>query len=147
VSEHEYSDRPQFLGQVMRGPLLYSAKPAAWAADGATRVFDARNDTTLAYDRGPETVTRYAGDGQGDGKRAGVDALEGDLTAAGYLGIWPRRIDGSTADPVPVIERPTEASEILAQMLAAGETDTRVDLHLDIVDIGLSDTTFVAVSR
>ena len=147
LSEHDYSDRPQFLGQVISGQLLYSTKPTASAADGTIRIFDARKDTTLAYNRGSEIVTRYAWDGKVEGKGVVVNALEVDLTPDGYLVIWPRRIDGSTADPVPVIERPTEASEILAQMRAAGETDTRVDLHLDIVDIGLSDTTFVAVSR
>src|SRR5690606_15086970 len=65
----------------------------------------------------------------------------------GYLVIWPRRIDGNSGDPVPVIERPTEASEILSRMREDGETDTRIDLRLDIAHIGLSDTTFVAVSR
>ena len=147
LTEHDYSDRPQFLGQVVSGPLLYSTKPTSAAADGTIRIFDARKDTTLAYNRGSEIVTRYAWDGKVEGKAVVVNALEVDVTVDGYLVIWPRRIDGASGDPVPVIERPTEASEILAQMRDAGQTDTRVDLRLDIAAIGLSDTTFVAVSR
>ena len=147
LTEHDYSDRPQFLGQVASGQVLYSTKPTDAAADGTIRIFDARKDTTLAYNRGSEIVTQYAWDGKVEGKAVVVNALEVDVTTDGFLVIWPRRIEGGGIDPAPVIERPTEASEILAQMRDAGETDTRIDLRLDIADIGLSDTTFVAVSR
>src|SRR5690606_9682936 len=49
LSEHDYSDRPQLLGQVIGGQLLYSTKPTAPAADGPIRIFAAPKDTTLAY--------------------------------------------------------------------------------------------------
>ena len=147
LSEHDYSDRPQFLGQVVSGQLLYSTKPTASAADGTIRIFDPGKDTTLEYNRGSEIVTRYAVDGKVEGKAVVVNALEVDVTTDGYLVIQPRRVHDDTPDPPLLIERPTEARAILAQMRAAGETDTRVDLHLDIADVGLSDTTFVAVSR
>lgn len=36
----DYSDRPQFVGQIRTGQLLYSTKPTSAARDGTVRIYD-----------------------------------------------------------------------------------------------------------
>ena len=75
LAEHDYSDRPQFLGQVASGQLLYSTKPTVASADGTIRIFDATRDTTVGYNHGSEILTQYAVDGKSAGKAVVVNAL------------------------------------------------------------------------
>ncbi|HEX6925339.1 MAG TPA: hypothetical protein VF167_07905 [Longimicrobiaceae bacterium] len=145
LTEHDYSDRPQFLAQSANGQLLYSTKPTPAAADGTIRIFDASRDTTQGYNRGSEIMIWYARDGKSAGKGVVVNALEVDLDDHQLI-VWPRRLKKGTTDPTPIMGFPTDVAAQLAVMAANGETDTRVEFYVDIADVGLTDTTFVATS-
>src|SRR5690606_34700559 len=145
MAEHDYSDRPQFLGQVESGRLVYSTKPTAASSDGTIRIFDARRDTTAGYNRGSEVLTQYARDGRAEGKGVVVNALEVDALD-GLLYVRPRRLRAGDPDPAPISGVPDSVAVQLNALRVAEQTDTRIDFYLDIVDVGLSDTTFVAVS-
>lgn len=145
LSEHDYSDRPQFLGQLASGQVMYSTKPTAAAADGTIRIFDAARDTTTDYNRGTEVLTQYAIDGSSEGKGVVVNALEVDRSE-GVLIVWPRRLQAGSGDPAPIVGTATVVRDSLARLRTARVTDTRIDLYVNIVDVGISDTTFVATS-
>lgn len=146
LTEHDYSDRPQFLGQLASGRLMYSTRPTATASDGTIRIFDAARDTTTDYNRGTEVLTHYAIDGKSEGKGIVVNALEVDAVE-GFLLVWPRRLQAGAGDPPAIMATPTVLRDSLTRLRAAGLTDTRIDLYADIEDVGISDTTFVAVSN
>jgi 23S rRNA maturation mini-RNase III len=141
----DYSDRPQFLGQVSSGQLIYSTKPTATRADGTVRIYDAAKDTTYQLNRGPEIFTLYADPRQA--KAIGVNALSVTPIVGGKIQVCPRRISPTAADPACITDLVSNVSNALTALRGAGATDTRLDLGVDANSIGLSDTTFVAVSR
>ncbi|MDB4947581.1 MAG: hypothetical protein JWM27_230 [Gemmatimonadetes bacterium] len=145
VTMLDYSDRPQFLGQVSTGQLIYSTKPTPTRSDGTVRIYDAAKDTTYALNRGPEIFTSYADLKQS--KAVGVNALSVTPFAGGKIQVCPRRVSPLGTDPACVLNFVSLVSDSLTRLRAAGLTDTRLDLGVEAGSIGLSDTTFVATSR
>ena len=67
------------------------------------------------------------------------------LSARG-LQVWPRRLQDGGGDPAPIMGTPNVVRDSLTRLRADRATDTRIDLYVDIADVGISDTTFVATS-
>jgi hypothetical protein len=145
VTEHDYSDRPQFLGQISSGQLIYSTKPTPTEGEGTIRILDRAKDQTRAFNRGSEIFTGYAAPVIGKG--IVVNALSAGLSQNKTITVCPRRRLATQSDPGCVTGAATVVRNALASLAAAGLTDTRLELGRDIASIGLTDTTFVAVSR
>jgi hypothetical protein len=145
VTEFDYSDRPQFIAQASNGLLVYSTKPSPAASDGTVRIFDprkTRSEIFIGY------VDRHTA-----GRAIAVNADSAFQTADGFLVVCPRRRYGDVADPgFCVSGNPSAVSASLTSMRAAapnaagGKWDTRLDIGARIEEVGLADTTFVAVS-
>ena len=144
VVEHDYSDRPQFIGQTSNGLLVYSTKPTASAQDGTVRIFDQRKTRS-------EIFTGYV-DRHTDGAALVVNADSAFAVGGAALMVCPRRRYGDTVDPACIVGGVQEVSDSLTRMrsqprnASGGRWDTRVDIGADVAEVGLSDTTFVAVS-
>ena len=145
VTVHDYSDRPQFLGQISSGQLIYSTKPTSTREPGTIRIVDPAKDARREFNRGSEIFTGYAENEIGSG--IVVNALSAGLTQSREMVVCPRAITASQADPGCVTGTATVVRDAIAALAAAGLTDTRVELGKEIESIGLTDTTFVAVSR
>jgi hypothetical protein len=139
-----YSDRPQFLGQLSSGQILYSTRPTPAGVEGTIRVYDRRKDTSYEFNRGTEIFTNYAT--RTVGKGIVVNALDAGLSPGSTITVCPRRLRPEQSDPSCVNGLATAVSVALTNMRNAGTTDTRLDLGVDAGTIGLSDTTFVATS-
>ncbi|HEX8450510.1 MAG TPA: hypothetical protein VF647_00370, partial [Longimicrobium sp.] len=139
-----YSDRPQFLGQLSSGQILYSTRPTPAGVEGTIRVYDRRKDTSYEFNRGTEIFTNYAT--RTIGKGIVVNALDAGLSPGSTITVCPRRLRPDQSDPSCVNGLATAVSAALTSMRNAGTTDTRLDLGVDAGTIGLSDTTFVATS-
>lgn len=144
VEVARYSDRPQFLGQLSSGQILYSTRPTAAGVEGTIRVYDGRKDTSYEFNRGTEIFTNYAT--RTIGKGIVVNALDAGLSPGSTITVCPRRLRPEQSDPPCVNGQATPVSVALTNMRNAGTTDTRLDLGVDAGTIGLSDTTFVATS-
>ncbi len=128
VTVFDYSDRPQFIAQTRGGQLLYSTKPTGTAPDGTIR--RRRNDGSIEFfvDYARRNVARTlvivnardAGLIEGDPNRLGVVTDEGEFLQ-GFI-------------------------DVVEEQLRARGSRTRFEYFLNIRDIGLRDTTFVAVS-
>jgi hypothetical protein len=140
-----FSDRPQFLGQVTTGQIVYSTLPTATAANGTIRIYDPNKDVTQTFNRGTEIFDQYVTRTQG--KAIVVNALSAGAGVNGTLIVCPRKLYTAQSDPPCVQGFVTDVANTLDGMRTAMTTDTRVDLGLDAETIGLSDTTFVAISR
>jgi hypothetical protein len=144
VVAFDYSDRPQFIGQASNGLLVYSTKPTAAAPDGTVRIFDQRKSRS-------EIFTGYV-DRHTAGKALVVNADSAFSVGGVALMVCPRRRFGDTTDPECIVGSPFQVSDSLTRMRSqprnpsGGKWDTRVDIGADVVHVGLSDTTFVAVS-
>jgi hypothetical protein len=145
VFEHDYSDRPQFIGQASNGLLVYSTKPTASAEDGTVRIFDQRKTRS-------EIFTGYV-DRHTDGRALVVNADSAFSVAGGFaLMVCPRRRYGDTVDPECIVGSVFSVSDSLTRMRSqppnpsGGKWDTRVDVGADVAEVGFRDTTFVAVS-
>ncbi|HEX8395205.1 MAG TPA: hypothetical protein VF665_22850 [Longimicrobium sp.] len=144
VRVHDYSDRPQFMGQTSNGLIVYSTKPTAAAADGTVRIYDPaklRSEIFIGY------VDRHTG-----GKGIAVNADSAFLTVGETVVVCPRRRFGDTTNPACIRGRAYTVSDSLTKLrllppnASGGKYDTRLDLGADIAEVGLSDTTFVATS-
>jgi hypothetical protein len=145
VTSYDYSDRPQFIAQASNGLLVYSTRPTAAAADGTVRIFNPTKTRS-------EIFTGYV-DRHTPGRAIAVNADSAFLiTGIKAVMVCPRRRYGDVTDPACITGFPTFVSDSLARMrsqppnASGGVWDTRLDLGADIAQVGLSDTTFVAVS-
>jgi hypothetical protein len=145
VVAFDYSDRPQFVAQTSNGLLVYSTKPTEAAADGTVRIFDPRKTRS-------EVFTGYV-DRHTAGKALAVNADSAFLlTGVKQVLVCPRRRAGDAGDPACIAGFPSFVSDSLTRMrsrppnASGGKWDTRLDLGADVAEVGLSDTTFVAVS-
>jgi hypothetical protein len=144
VTWYDYSDRPQFIAQMTGGQLLNSTNPTPTAADGTVRIYDPAKDLTNEFGRVTEVFTGYATPVIGQG--IVVNALAAALSGSSRLYVCPRRLHSNQTDPSCFTLTATAAADSLASLRAAGLSDTRLDLGADIATVGLTDTTFVAVS-
>lgn len=145
VSSFDYSDRPQFIAQASNGLLVYSTKPTEAAADGTVRIFDPRKTRS-------EIFTGYV-DRHTAGRALAVNADSAFLVPGiKAVMVCPRRRFGDAGDPACIIGTPTFVSDSLTRMrsrppnASGGKWDTRLDIGANVEEVGLSDTTFVAVS-
>lgn len=146
VVSEDYSDRPQFIAQASNGLLVYSTKPTPAANDGTVRIFDPRKTRS-------EIFTGYV-DRHTAGKAIVVNADSAFLVPGTpkRLMVCPRRRFGDASDPACMVGDPVTISNTLTALRAqpanasGGKWDTRVDIGADIAQVGLADTTFVAVS-
>ena len=144
VVDFEYSDHPQFIAQIASGQLLYSTSPTSTRSDGTVRIFDPAKDLTYEFGRATEIFTGYATDKIGQG--VVVNARDAALSGSSRLWVCPRRLHSDQTDPGCITLTATAAADSLTKLRVAGLTDTRLDLGTDIETVGLTDTTFVAVS-
>ena len=147
VVSFDYSDRPQFIAQTSNGLLVYSTKPTASAEDGTVRIFDPRKTRS-------EIFTGYV-DRHTAGVALAVNADSAFLVTGGVIKlvrVCPRRRFGDASDPSCITGTPSFVADSLTRMrsraanASGGRWDTRLDLGAPISEVGLSDTTFVAVS-
>jgi hypothetical protein len=145
VTSFDYSDRPQFIAQASNGLLVYSTKPTEAAADGTVRIFDPRKTRS-------EIFTGYV-DRHTAGRALAVNADSAFLVPGiKAVMVCPRRRFGDASDPGCIIGTPTFVSDSLTRMrsqppnASGGKWDTRLDIGAKVEEVGLSDTTFVAVS-
>ena len=144
VSLHDYSDRPQFLGQASNGLLVYSTRPTPSAEDGTVRIYDPRKLRS-------EIFTGYV-DRHTAGRAVVVNADSAFHIPTSRIMVCPRRRFGDTTDPQCIVGflQPVSDSLTALRMLppnaAGGKYDTRLDVGANIEEVGLSDTTFVATS-
>ena len=139
-----YSDRPQFLGQLSDGQILYSTRPTDTGREGTIRIHDPRKDTSYEFNRGTEVFTGYAT--RTSGRGIVVNALDAGLSPGQTITVCPRRLLPTQPDPRCVRGTATPVSDSLTRLRAAGLSDTRLDLNRNVTSLGLSDTTFVATS-
>lgn len=144
VTVHDYSDRPQFLGQAANGLLVYSTRPTPSAQDGTVRIYDPkklRSEIFIGY------VDRHT-----PGKAIVVNADSSFHIPTDLIQVCPRRRFGDTVDPGCITGTLFFVRDSLAQLRSApanlqgGRYDTRMDIGADITEVGFSDTTFVATS-
>ncbi|HEX6042030.1 hypothetical protein [Longimicrobium sp.] len=144
VTLHDYSDRPQFLGQASNGLLVYSTRPTPSAEDGTVRIFDPakqRSEIFIGY------VDRHT-----PGRAVVVNADSAFHVAPDLLMVCPRRRFGDTTDPSCYTDDIYSVADSMTRLRAApanasgGRYDVRVDIGAFIDEVGLSDTTFVATS-
>lgn len=128
VTEHDYSDRPQFIAQTRGGDIFYSTKPTGSAPDGTLRRRRTDGEIELFVDYADGFVSktlvilnaRDAGLVEGDPNQLGVTSKEG-VYVQGVI-------------------------DTVQARLAALGSETRFVYGLNVESIGLQDTTFVAVS-
>lgn len=144
VTLHDYSDRPQFLGQTSNGLLVYSTRPTPSAEDGTVRIYDPRklrSEIFIGY------VDRHT-----PGRAVVVNADSAFHLPPNGIQVCPRRRFGDTTDPECINGTIFGVRDSLVQLRLApanasgGRYDTRLDIGADIDEVGLSDTTFVATS-
>jgi hypothetical protein len=143
ITDVDYSDRPQFLALTERGRIIYSTRPTATRADGTVRIHDPARHDTVAFNRGSEIFVGY-----GTSQRGKITLVNADSVAlrpGGRILVRPRPYIHSDTLLRPVVGMVSEVDSILAVMRDGKLTDTRF-VDIDAATIGLSDTTFVAVS-
>jgi hypothetical protein len=139
----DFSDRPQFLALTDSGRVIYSTRPTATKVDGTVRIRHPRLYDAVAFNRGSEIFVGYGF--RRRGKVTLVNAIDMELRPGGRIWVQPRPLNHAAALPDTVVGTVAEVRSMLHTMLASGITDTRLD-DVDATSIGLSDTTFVAVS-
>jgi hypothetical protein len=144
VTLHDYSDRPQFLGQAANGLLVYSTRPTPSAQDGTVRIYDPakqRSEIFIGY------VDRHTPE-----RAVVVNADSAFHVPATLIQVCPRRRVGDTVSPACVTGPLLFVADSLERMRAqpanaqGGRYDTRIDVGADIAEVGFADTTFVATS-
>lgn len=133
VEVHDYSDRPQAIAQTGGGQLFYSTKPTGSAPDGTIRRYaNGESEIFLGY------LDRTA---PGQVVIVGADSvLISDQQDPAMIRVFPR---GAPASDGPFVGFVNEVREELAD---EGYDQVRFEYNLDLEGLGLSDTTFVAVS-
>lgn len=141
VRGYDYSDRPQFIGVTQNENLIYSTLPTGAAPDGTIRIWRTAQKRL-------QIVTEYA-ERRLAGKLIIAHADSAFLVAArpsSLIEVCPRaRSADPTREPLPRICVTGDVLFVQDSLRRAGY-DTEFLYNRDIAEIGLSDTTFVAVS-
>ncbi|HEU0014413.1 MAG TPA: hypothetical protein VFQ45_12055 [Longimicrobium sp.] len=146
VTEVDYSDRPQFIAQTSLGQLVYSTRPTGAAPNGTVRIYDPRKrnvEIFIGY------VARTA-----PTKAIVVNAADAGLVVGdtASLAVCARKRFGDASDGPCFVGRVTEVKNSLDSLRALPPNangvryDTRLDMFANIAEVGLADTTFIAVS-
>jgi hypothetical protein len=149
ITDRDYSDRPQFLAQTASGRIVYSTVPTRSAPDGTVQEYrevgaGSATDLFVEYARGfvpgqfvvrrADNVTKYI---QGSGEAASDQLVVCDHA--------PGQAPGSLCFPSSGNQRMT--FQAIQDSLRARGADALLDYAVDPDLIGLSDTTFLAVSK
>lgn len=149
ITDRDFSDRPQFLAQTASGRIVYSTVPTASAPDGTVQEYTNRGagsatDIFVEYARGfvpgqfvvrrADNVTKVI---QGSGDNANDQLVVCDHAPGGA--------PGSLCFPSNASQ--TLSFQQIQDALAASGSDAVIDYAVDPALIGLSDTTFLAVSK
>lgn len=142
VTRYDYSDRPQFIGVTANENLIFSTAPTTAALEGTVRVYRTGQERL-------EIVTDYAEDRVGTrlviANADSVFLVPGD--ANNLIQVCPRN---RSRNPVWDRRLPevcfVGSINAVEEQITTAEYDTRFLYSLNIEEIGLSDTTFVAVS-
>lgn len=146
VRRYDYSDRPQFIGVTRNENIVFSTLPTSAARDGTLRILhrDPRRGSTRL-----EIVTDYAEERVG-GKVVVENADSVFLVPAtphNLIEVCPRNRSKNPGLDGNLPERCfTQAIDVVQAMIEAAGYDTEFHYNVSIEEIGLSDTTFVAVS-
>jgi hypothetical protein len=143
---HDYSDRPQYIAQTSLGQLIYSTRPTGAAPDGTIQIYDPRKQNQ-------EIFTGYVRENDPSGAIV-VNARSAAIIAGTpkLLQVCVRRRRSDVTDPpcfsgrVDEVALQVDSMRNLPPDAFGTRYDTRVDVFANILDVGLSDTTFVAVS-
>lgn len=143
VTRYDYSDRPQFLAVTQNNNLIYSTRPTPAASDGTVRIYRPGSGTREGR---LEMITDYV-ENRPEGKLIILNADSAFLTPGQLLQVCPRArsadptIDGTLSESCY-----TGSIASVRDTIAALGYDTEFHYNKDIAEIGLTDTTFVAVS-
>jgi hypothetical protein len=149
ITDRDYSDRPQFLAQTASGRIIYSTVPTGSAPDGTVQEYSNRGaasstDIFVEYARGfvpgqfvvrrADNVTKVI---QGSGEDSNDQLVICDHAAG--------QAEGSLCFP----RNPSQGMSFQAiqDSLRVNGSDALIDYAVDPDLIGLSDTTFLAVSK
>ncbi len=142
VARFDYSDRPQFIGVTQNRNLIYSTRPTGAAPDGTLRVYRKAQDRL-------EIVTEYAEE-RVAGRLVVANADSAFLVASkpfNLIQVCPRpRSRNPSLDRALPVRCFTGPIDWVQDSLATLGYDTEFRYSVNIEEIGLSDTTFVAVS-
>lgn len=149
ITDRDFSDRPQFLAQTASGRIVYSTVPTASAPDGTVQEYTnqgagSATDIFVEYARGfvpgqfvvrrADNVTKVI---QGSGDQANDQLVVCDHA--------PGQTPGSLCFPSNASQ--TMSFQQIQDALTAAGSDALIDYAVDPTLIGLSDTTFLAVSK
>ncbi|HEX2092153.1 MAG TPA: hypothetical protein VHG28_07105, partial [Longimicrobiaceae bacterium] len=149
ITDRDYSDRPQFLAQTALGRIIYSTVPTPAAPDGTVQEYSSggvepSTDIFTEYARGfipGQFVVRRADNVTKFIRGSGQTATD-QLVVCDHVPGQPR---GSLCFPRSTNDT-LSFQEIQDRLTAAG-SDAVLDYAVDPNLIGLSDTTFLTVSK
>lgn len=142
VTRYDYSDRPQHLGATQAGNLVYSTRPTGAAPDGTLRIYRKAEDRL-------EIITEYAEE------RIGNRVVIANADSAFLVNAKPHNLLQVCPRPrsrIRSLDRalPKEcflgSIDQVQRTIEARGYDTEFHYNVNIEELGLSDTTFVAVS-
>ena len=139
VVRYDYSDRPQFIGVTQNENLYYSTLPTRAASDGTLRRYDRGADRL-------EIITDYAEERIAS-KVVIVNADSAFHVPGDLIRVCPRDRSLDPQRDRALGERCfTDTLDAVADSIGQYDYDTRILYGLNIEEVGLTDTTFVAVS-
>ncbi|HEX7240952.1 MAG TPA: hypothetical protein VF263_11840 [Longimicrobiaceae bacterium] len=149
ITDRDYSDRPQFLAQTASGRIIYSTVPTASAPDGTVQDYNPNaaeptTDLFVEYARGfveDQFVVRRADVVSKFIRGSGSEATD-QLVVCDHRPNQPR---GSLCFPRRTSD--TLSFQQIQDSLTANGSDAVLDFAVDPGAVGLSDTTFLAVSK
>ncbi len=149
ITDRDYSDRPQFLAQTASGRIVYSTVPTASAPNGTVQEYTnqgaaSSTDIFVEYARGfvpGQFVVRRADNVTKIIRGSGEQATD-QLVICDHA---PGQAPGSLCFPSNGTQN--LSFQQIQDALTASGSDALIDYAVDPEFIGLSDTTFLAVSK
>lgn len=149
ITVQDFSDRPQYLAEMASGRVLYSTVPTAAAPDGTVQEYnpngpEAVTQLFLEYARGsvPGTFVINRADAVTKFIRGSGESATEQLVVCDHVPGQPR---SSLCFPRRTSD--TLSFQQIQDSLRVNGADAVLDFSIDPSLIGLSDTTFAAVSK
>jgi hypothetical protein len=147
VKFYDFSDRPQFVAVDRDGLVLYSTVPTGSASDGTIRFVDTDPDPTVTTDR-PESkllfnlnAIRTAADNFAIANIDSVTVVPGTTTHDRVI-LYDHRPGGSAL----IVTAPMPVDSAINDLRAQGSDIRAFPGVWNLEGIGMSDTTFIAIS-
>lgn len=152
-----YSDRPQYITQAKSGRIYFSTRPTAFAPEGTIRYVEPPSAAYPAPD--PRIVYQYVRGQEGTEFRYtifNVDSIRivtagPTSSASDVIMVWDHPY-GSASNTVLCVNAPgcpVSATQSVVDVVAAmraQQSDIEYQLRLDMTQLPLKDTTFLAAS-